>query len=648
MNPPRRHLMLGTAGHVDHGKSALVKLLTGCETDSLAEEQQRGLTIDLGFAPCRLSDQRVVGIVDVPGHVDFIRNMVAGAQGIDLVLFVVAADDGIMPQTHEHLHILTLMGVRKGVVALTKVDLVEAARRDAIVQDLRQLLAGTFLQDAAICPLSNLTGEGYDAFFETLNREVNACQDRPCGGLFRMWIDDAFTIRGSGTVVSGMPTTGRVHVGDLLHLLPGTGTSSVRRLEVYGAEAGEGRAGECVALNLPDLDQEGIRRGMVLEEKGASALVTQVEVELQALDWLPRSLADRVEVQLHVGTAAVSARVALLEARDIAPGQTQMAQLRWSAPLPLAPGDRFVLRANLPASDRTGLVTVGGGIVLGVDNVRLRRHKPWTITRLRGRRESIGNPLRWMEQMLGESERSIRQTELQSLCRLKPHEAAAQINRFVEEGRVRRTAGGAWVHQDVMRRKADAALAAVRAFHDQHPQQAGMGRDALIALLSVDADLFELVLESLLHSKRLERSGTVYRLSGWGARRSEQDEALCDQVQRLFANAGWTSPTPGEVAEVLQRPLGMIQQAVRWLEQEGVLVRMDPAMVIHRDAIAAARQVVLRLFAQKPAFTTMEFRDALAVSRKYAVPILDHLDRTRLTVRTGHTRTPGAEAKKLL
>ncbi|MGD1084161.1 MAG: GTP-binding protein, partial [Verrucomicrobiota bacterium] len=220
MSASRRNIMLGTAGHVDHGKSALVTLLTGCEIDTLAEEKERGLTIDLGFAPCQLADKRIVGVVDVPGHVDFIRNMVAGAHGIDVVIFVVAADDGIMPQTHEHLHILTLMGLRHGLVALTKTDLVDAARRDFVIADLRRLLADTFLADAAICPISNLTGAGFDDFFDALNRAVDACGDRPCAGPFRLWVEDSFTIRGSGTVVTGIPKLGRVRPGDPLHLLP--------------------------------------------------------------------------------------------------------------------------------------------------------------------------------------------------------------------------------------------------------------------------------------------------------------------------------------------------------------------------------------------------------------------------------------------
>ena len=284
MSAARKNIMLGTAGHVDHGKSALVKLLTGCETDTLAEEKQRGLTIDLGFAPCRLADDRIVGVVDVPGHVDFIRNMVAGAHGVDVVIFVVAADDGIMPQTREHLHILTLMGLRHGLVALTKIDLVEADRCTQVIEDLRRILAGTFLANAPIAPISNITGEGYEGFFDSLNQVVTACEDRSSAGIFRVWVEDVFTIRGPGTVITGIPSSGLVRIGDPLTLLPAGRAGHVRRMQVYGDDATEARAGECVALNLPEFSHEEVRRGMVLCASDAVAPVTMAEAELRILD----------------------------------------------------------------------------------------------------------------------------------------------------------------------------------------------------------------------------------------------------------------------------------------------------------------------------------------------------------------------------
>ena len=284
MSSPRKNIMLGTAGHVDHGKTALVKLLTGCETDVLAAEKERGLTIELGFAPCRMSDERIVGIVDVPGHVDFIRNMVAGAHGVDVVIFVVAADDGVMPQTREHLDILTLMGVRRGIVALTKIDMVDADLRELVTEEVGEFVKGTFLEAAPICPISNVTGEGYEGLFEELNKAVAACEQREVTGLFRLWIERVFTIRGFGTVVSGVASSGEVRVGDRLAVVPGGGAGRVRCLEVYGQEADLGRAGECVALNLTDVGQDNLARGLVVCQGDALQPVSMVEAELRLLE----------------------------------------------------------------------------------------------------------------------------------------------------------------------------------------------------------------------------------------------------------------------------------------------------------------------------------------------------------------------------
>ena len=647
MSTPRKNIMLGTAGHVDHGKTALVKLLTGCETDTLAEEKQRGLTIDLGFAPCRLADQRIVGVVDVPGHVDFIRNMVAGAHGVDVVIFVVAADDGIMPQTHEHLHILTLMGLRHGLVALTKIDLVEAGRRTAVAEDLRRLLAGTFLANAPICPVSNITGAGYPEFFDALNQVVNTCEDRPSSGGFRLWVEDVFTIRGPGTVITGIPSSGRVRIGDRLTLLPADLTGHVRRMQVYGEDATEARAGECVALNLPELDHQTVRRGMMLCESDTVAPVSMAEGELRILDSVKSKVEDFLEVHLHIGTASVLARVAMLEGVEMSAGLTQMVQLRLAEPLPLTPGDRFVIRANLPSPGQTGLATIGGGRILGVSNVRLRRKKPWTLDSLTARRNAVDVPECWCELMLREGP-PLSITDLQKKCRLRPEELAAVLDKLRAKGLVAALPGGALIHSTVVAETSARIMEIVEAFHAASPQRAGISRDELRLRVGGHAELCELATASLISARRLEQPGTVLTRPGWNARISDRDQQLSDRVSAAFQRAGWAAPTAAELATTLGEPLAHVEKTVKLLTERAVLARLDERLYIHRDALEAARQVALQLFTQKPQFSTMEFRDALGVSRKYAVPLLDHLDRIRFTVRSGHDRTPGVEARKLL
>jgi selenocysteine-specific elongation factor len=648
MSATRKNIMLGTAGHVDHGKSALVKLLTGCETDTLAEEKRRGLTIDLGFAPCRLADDRIVGVVDVPGHVDFIRNMVAGAHGVDVVIFVVAADDGIMPQTHEHLHILTLMGLRHGLVALTKIDLVEEARRKSVIEDLRRLLTGTFLADAPICPISNITGEGFEGFFDALNQVVSACEDRSSAGVFRVWVEDVFTIRGPGTVITGIPSSGLVRIDDSLTLLPAGLAGHVRRMQVYGDDATEARAGECVALNLPEFSHEQVRRGMVLCASDAVAAVAMAEAELRILDSVKGKVEDFVEVHLHVGTASVLARVAMLEGTEMAAGQRQMVQLRLAEPLPLVPGDRFVVRANLPAQDQTGLATVGGGRILGVSNVRLRRKKPWTLNSLAARRDALDDPARWCELMLRESGLPLSASDLQKICLLRPEEMTAILEKLRASGRVVSLPGGALTHSAVVEETANKMLEAVLAFHTANPQRAGLAREELFAIVGKVAEICELAAASLVSTKRLEYQGTVFARAGWSARITDRDQQLSDRIREAFQTAGWAGPAAADLATAFGEPLARIEKMIKLLTEKAVLVRLDERLCIHHDALEAAKQEALRLFGQKRSFSTMEFRDALGVSRKHAVPLLDYLDKVRFTVRSGHDRTPGVEARKLL
>ena len=677
----RRNIMLGTAGHVDHGKSALVKLLTGCETDTLAEEKQRGLTIDLGFAPCQLADKRVVGIVDVPGHVDFIRNMVAGAHGIDVVIFVVAADDGIMPQTHEHLHILTLMGLKHGLVALTKIDLVDAARREFVVQDLRRMLAGTFLAGAPICPISNVTAEGFDGYFDALNQTVEACRDRPCHGPFRVWVEDAFTIRGAGTVVTGIPTHGRIRPGDALHLLPAGLSGRVRKMQVYGEDASEGRAGECVALNIPELDHETVRRGMTLVESNKLEPVTMAEAELQILQSVKAKIEDYAKVQLHVGTASVAANLAMLENDEMTGGQKQFVQLRLASPLPLVPGERFVVRAGVGGSGVAGLTTIGGGQIVGLSNVRLRRKKQWTLDLLAARRDAVTEPIRWCEQMIRETESPESVASLQKKCWGRAEEIASTLEQLRLENRVMPVGGcdapsqnvaatstpreagsdGAspppaakkaspprWLHQDVVQECAGAIFPAIDKFHSDNPHRAGISREELLTDLKSNPDLLDAAVETLLRQKQLERNGTLLSRTGWSSRLPERDQETCDQIAAKLKSTGWTPPSLEELAAALREPPPRIAALAKLLAERGEIVRLDDRIWMHRDAVEAGKQTALKLFRQAPGFSTMDFRDALGVSRKFAVPLLDYLDRIRFTVRSGNNRTQGVEAKRLL
>ena len=659
----RKNIMLGTAGHVDHGKTALVRLLTGCETDTLPAEKQRGLTIELGFAPCTLRDQRIVGIVDVPGHVDFIRNMVTGAHGIDVVMLVIAADDGIMPQTREHLDILTLMGVRHGLVALTKIDLVDEELRQLAADEIRQFVANTFLADAPICGISNITGEGFEQFFDALDAAVAACSPRETGGLFRMWIESVFGIRGFGSVVTGIPLSGQVQVGDRLTLLPGGQSGRVRKLEVYGQDAQLGQSGECVAINLADIQPELLGRGKVLCEAGgpegqAFEAVELAEAQVALLEHVQAPLKDFAEVHLHVGAGDVMARVVMLEGVSLQRAQPRLVQLRLARPMALAAGDRFVIRAGMSGLLGGAVTTIGGGRIIGTSNQKLRRSRPEVLAALARRAAAIDQPSAWAQTLLRESPQPVAPGELARRAQIRLAAVQGHLAELLKSGRAVQTPDGAAVHADRVGQAQDRIVQALTAFHDANPRRLGMEEAELLEQLRrdkppaqgaeaavADPALVKLAMAALLAAGKIQRQGTVISLAGRGAKVSPAEQALAGQIEQFLLGARLSPPSPAELAAQLGVPEEKVEAMLRLLEDAGSVVRLDRKVVMHASAVESAKAVALKLFGAASGFETVQFRDELGVSRKYAVPLLDYFDTIRFTVRSGSRRTPGVAAK---
>ncbi|MCK4851166.1 MAG: selenocysteine-specific translation elongation factor, partial [Phycisphaerae bacterium] len=389
------NVMVGTAGHIDHGKTELVKLLTGCDTDRLKEEKQRGMSIDLGFAPCSLADNANVGIVDVPGHERFIRNMVAGASSIDVVLLVVAADDGVMPQTREHLEVVQLLGVKRGLVALTKIDIVDEARRQRAIEQIRELTRGTFLEGAQIAPVSSITAEGFDGFYEALSEVVAQTPRRDTQGVFRLPIERVFAVKGYGTVVTGVPASGQVQLGDQLELIRvGSAaqdpshrlTCRVRGLQVFGKDTRCGLAGQCVAVNLAQVGSGEIGRGDALVSKGYFQPTQIVTGELSLLSRVTKPLARRTPVALHVGTSERQAKAVLLDRKELVAGDSCPVQFLLDGPIVAGPTDRFVIRIHSPR------MTIGGGVVVDTGMPRQRKLSESKLHGFWARRQSLGDP----------------------------------------------------------------------------------------------------------------------------------------------------------------------------------------------------------------------------------------------------------------
>ncbi len=386
------------------------------------------------------------------------------------------------------------------------------------------------------------------------------------------------------------------------------------------------------------------------------------EAHLQILKSVTSPIEDYLEVQFHVGTAAVAANLAMLGNTEMTGGQRQFVQLRLASPLPLVPGERFVVRANLAGRGGTGLTTIGGGQIIGLSNARLRRKKSWTLDRLAARRAVVNNPLRWCERMVRESESPATLASLQKVCWSRPEEIVAQLQQLQAEKRLVAMGGGdasspssiatrasppRWVHAEVVAEQGQQILVALEAFHAANAQRAGLGRDELLTMLKFAPESFDASLAGLILSRQVERKDALFARAGWNSRLPERDQKLCEQMATRFQQAGFAPPGLEELAAVLSESTARISILVKLLAEHGIVVKLDEKVWMHRDAVDAGKRKALELFQKRPLFSTMDFRDALGVSRKFAVPLVDYFDRIRFTVRNGNNRTPGAEAKKL-
>ena len=635
--------MLGTAGHVDHGKTSLVRMITGCETDRLAEEKQRGLTIELGFAPCKFDNGDIVGIVDVPGHVGFIRNMVAGAQGVDVVMLVIAADDGVMPQTQEHLDILRLMGTRFGLVVLTKIDLVSPQRREDVIAEVQTFLQGTFLEGKAVCPMSNISGEGYWEFRAALDEEVQRAKPRDPAGTFGMWIERRFGVHGFGAVVSGIPRSGRIALGDTLWAFPGGAQTRVRGMEVYGRDAKEAFSGQCVAMNLSGADRDSMAKGSFLSAAKVEAS-TFFEAEIELLPRLGKPLKTHTQIQLHVGTTHVLARVVFLETPSpLAPGGHTVAQLRLESELPVIPGERFILRGQ----DSGMLTTLGGGRVVTVSRRKQKCKQPALLERLAALAAVLDDePQALVDCYLRTHPQAMTAAKICSELALADAPAKTILDTLRAAGTIIDAGENRVIHRDVLAGFADAMRASLEAYHDEQPDSPGASGKELAERIGLDAGLAKKALALGLDARTIAQTGNVYHAPGFST--GPQLSPLEAKLEAILRETPLTPPRPDQLAEQVRASQQAVDAALDNLVRMARAVKLDKKVIMHVDGIELAKPVILNLFRKKSNFETVEFRTALGVSRKYAVPLLDYLDQQKWTVRNANLRRIGAKAAAIL
>jgi selenocysteine-specific elongation factor len=627
-----KHVVVGTAGHIDHGKTSLVRALTGIDTDRLPEEKARGITIDLGFAFLEEPDGLTIEIVDVPGHERFVRNMLAGVGGIDLAMLVIAADEGVMPQTREHLAICRLLHIRAGLVALTKTDLIEADWLELVKDDVASLVDGSFLDGAPILTVSAKTGEGLDDLRRTLRTLAERVPARATDELPRLPIDRVFTVKGFGTVVTGTLTAGRVRADDRVEIYPKGLQAKVRGLQTHGRPVELALAGQRTAINLQGLDRAAIERGDVAGLPGTLVSSLLVDGTLELLEDAPRPIKSRDRIRFHVGTSEIMARVLLLGATELQPGHRAYARFRLEGPVVALPGDRFVVRSYSP------VVTIGGGTLLDVAPPRFKRKAPALIAHLE--LLETGAP----EQIVEEHVRhagspGVRASVLAGRVPFGPARLRALLEGLEAGQRLLAIDRDWYLHPESSDRLRAAVRSTLEDFHRLHPLRPGMSREELRGRAgAVDDRLFAYVLGHFEAEGAVGVERDKVRLASHEVRLSPAQQRVVDTVEREFREADAAPPSP---EEALGRA-GVVGDEEHELFQVLVdakkLVRVKESLFFHSGSLEAIQERVVTLLRERKEIGPGDVKDLLGISRKYAIPLLEYFDARRVTMRVGERR----------
>ena len=634
-----KDIIVGTAGHIDHGKSALVRALTGIDPDRLEEEKRRGITIDLGFAHLDLGDGLRVGFIDVPGHERFVKNMLAGVGGIDLVLLVIAADESIKPQTREHFDICRMLGVRRGAVVITKADLVDAEILDLVTIEAQEFVAGSFLEGAPIVAVSARTGQGMAALVETLGRLSAEAAPKPVEQPARLPIDRAFVMKGFGAVVTGTLVAGRFEKEQEVEIYPLGRKVRVRGIEVHNQPADVALAGQRTALNLAGVEAREIARGMTLGPPGLFEATTRLDAAISLLP-APRPLKNHAKVHFHCWAAETIAEVVLLDGKELKPGGHAYAQLRLAEPGLYLPGDRFIIRQFSP------LATIGGGVILDNQPPKHRLADPTVFAGLEVMEHGDAEGrLELLIRQAGETSDSL----LIARTGWQPSEVA-RVGKLLEAKRRIVTMGsppGLYVAAEHFQSLANRLLAELEKFHQANPLVQGLAKEELRGRLAWRASgqtllpspaLFNAVLQHLTGQARIRMQGETVLAAGREIQLTPEEQAAKVSITRAFENAGLAVPAAKEVLGGLRIDRGRAEKILHILLREKTLVKVAEDLTFHRSALEKLRELVVRRKTVSPRIDVAVFKEMTGLSRKYAIPLLEYLDRERVTRREGDSR----------
>ncbi|MBW2485671.1 MAG: selenocysteine-specific translation elongation factor [Deltaproteobacteria bacterium] len=631
-----REIILGTAGHVDHGKTSLIRALTGIDTDRLKEEKERGITIELGFAYLDLPCGHRLGIVDVPGHEKFVKNMVAGAAGMDLVAFIIAADEGIMPQTREHFEICRLLGIQRGLIVITKIDMVEQEWLELVTDDIRTFFAGSFLESAPLITVSSTQGQGIEEFRTTLDSLVAASDFSEAHGPFRLPVDRVFSMKGFGTVITGTAISGRIKTGDDIMFYPSRKTGKIRGIQVHGKDTQEAEAGHRTAINIQGLDKEAITRGEMAASVDCLHPSYLLDTDFFHLESAKKNLKNRTRGRIHIGTAEIMGRIVLLNQEELEPGAEGDVQILLEEQVSCWPGDKYVVRSYSPVH------TIGGGMVLNGSARKRKRFRAENREIFTIYRENIPENLALFH--IGESgyngltldrlavKMGIFDKPLKKIVE-RPISSRKII--LIEQEKQRMIAASVY---EKLWEKVRTILAA---YHKENPLKTGLPKEELRSRLyrGLDQRLFQFLLNDLQKKGEIDQDQALVRLAGHKVSLKEDEKKLRRELETFYQEADLAPPTIKEVMTKLSSyQQDLVKEVLAIMIRDNALVKVTEELYFYKPAMKNLKEKLVARLAREGEIDTPAFKDMTGLSRKFSIPLLEYFDKIKVTMRVGDKR----------
>jgi len=630
-----KQVILGTAGHIDHGKTSLIKAISGYDTDRLKEEKQRGITIELGFAALDLPSGTHIGIVDVPGHEKFVKNMVAGASGIDVVAMIIAADEGIMPQTREHFEICKLLGISHGIIVLTKTDLVDEEWLEMVTEDIREFLQQTFLRDSPIIPVSSVTGDGVSEFIAELDRFCSELPDRIYSNLFRLPADRVFTMKGFGTVITGTLISGKVSAGETVMIYPSKTKSKIRGLQVHDKQVNEAEAGMRTAINFQGIEKASINRGDVIALPDSLQNSYMLDVELISLKSNDRPIKNREHVRFHTGTSEISCNIILLDREILEPGDTAIVQLRLDLPVACVGEDRFVLRSYSPVR------TLGGGRIL---NPIPQKHKRFKNDINSSLQELLSSDpeTRILQHTKNAGFSEITFTDLKIMTNLTGRPLENTLQELLSKKKIIKTDKdqNRYIHSDVYKSFTEKIIAGLSEYHKNNPLKGGMPKGELRSHFPSKASdkLLNQLLNMIIRDDGIRQAENTIRLPGHKVTLKADQSDLKDKILNIFSKNGLQPPTFKDMVKTFNVNPIELKNVLMLLVSENLIVKVKEDLFFHADPITDLKQRLVNFLKSSKEINTPQFKEMTGVSRKYTIPLLEYFDAENITIRVGDTR----------